>query len=160
MDWNHYRFVSLWSLPADPAAVYRVLARVEEYPRWWPQIRAVERLGDTTGVVRISSVLPYEMTFVAREVRQDPVAGVLEIAMSGDVEGRARWTVSARGGGSLARYDQEVDVGRPLLRRLAVPGRLVFRANHALMMRAGLRGLRAYLDEGLDADLDGPGEAV
>lgn len=156
MDWNHYRFVSLWPLPAAPAVVYEALAAAGDYPRWWPQIRAVERLGETTGVVRIGSVLPYEITFIAREVRRDPAAGVLEISLSGDVEGWARWTVSARGGGSLARYDQEVEVRRPLLRRLAVPGRLVLRANHALMMRAGRRGLRAYLEAGPD----GPGEAV
>jgi hypothetical protein len=146
MDRNHYRFLSLWSLPAPPAAVYAALQRAEDYPRWWPQVRAVERLDDTTGVIRIRSVLPYDLTFTAREVRRDPAAGVLESAVRGDIDGWARWTVSAHGTGSLARYDQEVDVRRPLLRRLALPGRLAFRANHALMMRAGRRGLRAYLE--------------
>ncbi|MEV5357213.1 SRPBCC family protein [Streptomyces sp. NPDC052693] len=145
MDWNHYRFRSLWPLPAPPAAVYEVLQRPEDYPRWWRQVREVTRLDDTTGVIRIRSVLPYDMTFTAREVRRDPGSGVLEIAVSGDIEGRARWTVTPRGTGSLARYDQVVSVTKPLLRRFAVPGRPVFRANHALMMRSGRRGLLRYL---------------
>jgi hypothetical protein len=125
--------------------VYEVLQRPEDYPRWWPQIREVTRLDDTTGIIRIRSLLPYDMTFTAREVRREPAARVLEIAMSGDIDGWARWTVTPHGGGSLARYDQVVDVNKPLLRRLAVPGRLFFRANHWLMMRAGRRGLLAYL---------------
>lgn len=145
MDWTHYRFRSLWPLPAPPAAVYDALERPEDYPRWWPQVREVTRLDDTTGVIRIRSLLPYDMTFTAREVRRDPAAGVLEIAMTGDLDGWARWTVTSRDTGTLARYDQVVDVTKPLLRRFAVPGRPVFRANHRLMMRAGRRGLAAHL---------------
>ncbi|MFF9769500.1 SRPBCC family protein [Streptomyces sp. NPDC014636] len=145
MDWNHYRFRSLWSLPAPPAAVYGVLERAEDYPHWWPQVRSVTRRDDTTGVLTIRSVLPYDMTFTAHRTRHDPDAGVLEIAMSGDIEGWARWTVTAEGVGTLARYDQEVHVRKPLLRRLAVPGRPVFRANHRLMMRSGRRGLLRHL---------------
>jgi uncharacterized protein YndB with AHSA1/START domain len=145
MDWNHYRFRSLWTLPEPPTAVYEVLRRPEDYPRWWRQVREVTRLDDTTGVIRIRSVLPYDMTFTAREVRRDPGDGVLEIAVSGDIEGWARWTVTPRGTGSLARYDQVVSVTKPLLRRFAVPGRPVFRANHALMMRSGRRGLLRHL---------------
>ncbi|MEG8278457.1 SRPBCC family protein [Streptomyces sp. AHA2] len=145
MDWNHHRFRSLWPLPAPPAAVYEVLQRPEDYPRWWRQVREVERLDDTTGVLRIRSVLPYDMTFTARQTRREPSAGVLEIAVSGDIEGWVRWTVGPHGDGTLARYDQVVSVGKPLLRRLAVPGRPLFRANHALMMRSGRRGLLRHL---------------
>ncbi|WP_369269885.1 SRPBCC family protein [Streptomyces sp. R11] len=151
MDWSHYRFRSLWALPAPPAAVHDALERAEDYPRWWPQVREVTRIDDTSGVITIRSVLPYDMTFTAREVRQDRGAGVLEIAMSGDLDGWARWTVTPRGRGSLARYEQVVDVNKPLLRRLAVPGRPVFRANHWLMMRSGRRGLTAYLAGGQQA---------
>ncbi|MFF4488347.1 SRPBCC family protein [Streptomyces sp. NPDC001544] len=146
MDWTHYRFTSLWSLPAGPAAVYAALERPEDYPRWWPQVRSVIRLDGGSGVFTIRSLLPYDMTFTARETRRDPAAGVLETALSGDIEGWARWTVSPDGPGTLARYDQAVDVTKPLLRRLAVPGRPVFRANHRLMMRAGRRGLLRYLE--------------
>ncbi|MGW3207087.1 SRPBCC family protein [Streptomyces sp. NPDC001135] len=145
MDWTRYRFRSLWPLPAPPAAVYAVLERPEDYPRWWPQVRSVTRLDETTGVLTIRSVLPYAMTFTARRTRHDPDAGVLEVTLSGDIEGWARWTVTAEGSGTLARYDQEVRVRKPLLRRLAVPGRPVFRANHRLMMRAGRRGLLRHL---------------
>ncbi len=145
MDWSHYRFRSEWELPAPPAAVYVVLEHAENYPHWWPQVREVTRIDDRSGVIRVRSLLPYGMTFTAREVRRDPAGGVLEIALSGDMEGWARWTLTAHGTGTRARYDQEVDVRKPLLRRLAVPGRPLFRANHALMMRAGRRGLTACL---------------
>ncbi|MEU6918853.1 SRPBCC family protein [Streptomyces olindensis] len=146
MDWNHYRFRALWPLPAPPAAVFEVLEQPEDYPRWWRQVREVTRLDDTTGVIRIRSVLPYDLTFTARETRRDPAAGVLEIAMTGDLDGWARWTVTPLRSGSLARYDQVVNVTKPLLRRFAVPGRPVFRANHALMMRSGRRGLLRHLE--------------
>ncbi|MBN0045521.1 SRPBCC family protein [Streptomyces actuosus] len=145
MDWTHYRFRSLWSLPAPPDAVYAVLERAEDYPLWWRQVRTVTPLDDITGMITVRSLLPYTVTFTARLVRRDPVAGVLEIAMSGDLDGWARWTVATGLGGTLARYEQEVDVHKPLLRRLAVPGRPFFRLNHRLMMRSGRRGLLALL---------------
>ncbi|MGP4044403.1 SRPBCC family protein [Streptomyces sp. 2A115] len=145
MDWTHYRFRSLWALAAPLGDVYDALADAERYPRWWPQVREVTPLDERSGVVRIRSVLPYDLVFTAREVRRDPAAGILEITMTGDVNGWARWTLAAGGPGTRARYDQEVHVAKPLLRRLAVPGRPVFRVNHTLMMRAGRRGLVAYL---------------
>lgn len=151
MDWSHYRFRSLWALPASPGAVYDLLAQAEDYPLWWPQVREVNRIDDTSGVITIRSALPYAMTFTAREVRRDRAAGVLEIAMSGDIEGWARWTITPHGSGTLARYDQVVDVNKPLLRRFAVPGRPLFRANHRLMMRAGRRGLLAHLADRREA---------
>ncbi|MEU1705682.1 SRPBCC family protein [Streptomyces sp. NPDC005706] len=145
MDWNHYRFRTLWSLPAPPADVFAVLERPEDYPRWWPQVRSATRLDAVTGVLTIRSLLPYDMTLTARETRRDPAAGVLEVTVSGDIEGWARWTLTPAGPDTLARYDQVVDVTKPLLRRLAVPGRPLFRANHALMMAAGRRALLRHL---------------
>lgn len=145
MDWSHYRFRSIWALPAPPAHVYTVLERADDYPSWWPEVREVTRIDERSGTVRIRSLLPYDLVFAAREVRRDPASGVLEIAMTGDLDGWARWTLAAQGPGTRAQYDQEVRVSKPLLRRFAVPGRPVFRANHALMMRAGRRGLAALL---------------
>ncbi|APE20521.1 SRPBCC family protein [Streptomyces venezuelae] len=145
MDWCRYRFRSVWRLAAPPDAVYAVLARTEEYPRWWPQVREVVPVDDTTGTARFRSLLPYDILVTARVLRRDPEARVLEAGLGGDLEGWARWTVSPEGAGTRALYEQEVEVRARLLRLFAVPGRPVFRANHALMMRAGRRGIAAHL---------------
>lgn len=146
MDWNHYRFLSVWDLPGPPAAVYGILERADDYPCWWRQVREVTRLDSATAATRIRSVLPYDLVVTMREHRRDPRAGVLEAVLGGDLDGWARWTVTARGTGSRVVYEQEVEVRRRLMRALAVPGRAVFRANHVLMMRAGRRGLAARLE--------------
>ncbi|MEC4015596.1 SRPBCC family protein [Streptomyces sp. H27-D2] len=145
MDWSRYRFRSVWDVDATPEAVFAVLERAEEYPLWWPQVRSVSRIDERTGSARFRSALPYELVVTAREQRRDPATGVLEIAMSGDLLGWARWTVLPRGAGARALYEQEVEVRKPLMRRLALPARPVFLANHVLMMRAGRRGLRSLL---------------
>ncbi|MFF1512114.1 SRPBCC family protein [Streptomyces sp. NPDC058326] len=145
MDWCRYRFRSVWRLAAPPDAVFAVLERAEEYPRWWPQVREVVPLDDTTGTARFRSFLPYELVVTARAVRRDPAARVLEVGLGGDLEGWARWTVAPERSGTRVVYEQEVEVRARLLRVLAVPGRPVFRVNHALMMRGGRRGLAAHL---------------
>jgi len=145
MDWSHYRFRSVWDLPAEPADVYAALERAEDYPRWWPQVREVTSLDARSGSARFRSFLPYDLVVTVSELRRDPGAGVLEIALSGDLEGWVRWTVRAHEGGTRALYEQEVEVRKPLMRRLALVGRPVFLVNHALMMRGGRRGLAALL---------------
>ncbi|MFF1924200.1 SRPBCC family protein [Streptomyces sp. NPDC058221] len=146
MNWSHYRFVSIWDLAAPPAAVYALLQQVEQYPQWWPQVREVTGVDDTSGTTRIRSFLPYDLVTTIRESRRDPLAGILEVTLTGDLDGWARWTVTPDGAGTRATYEQEVEVRRALMRVLAVPGRPLFRANHALMMRAGHRGLAARLE--------------
>ncbi len=148
MHWCRYRFRSVWDLPVPPAAVYAVLEHAEEYPRWWRQVREVTPLDEHTGTVRFRSLLPYDLVVTVREVRHEPDIGVLEISMTGDLNGWACWTVRAAPGGkgTIALYEQEVDVAKPLMRRLAVPCRPAFLLNHALMMRSGRRGLLAHLE--------------
>ncbi|WFB06587.1 polyketide cyclase [Streptomyces sp. LX-29] len=145
MDWSRYRFHSRWDLDAPPGEVYAALAAPEGYPLWWPQVREANRTGADRGTLRFRSLIPYDLTVTLDGAHEDSEARVLWIALHGDLEGWARWTVRDRGAGSLAVFDQDVVVRKALLRWLSVPGRPVFRANHALMMRAGRRGLRARL---------------
>jgi hypothetical protein len=146
---NRYRFRSDWWDPSPPPAVYAVLARGEDYPRWWPQIREAVPTGPGTGRCRFRSVLPFELSVTVRAGRDDPDAGVLQAELTGDLVGWVRWTLSpAARGGTRVTYEQDTELRhpllrRPLLRRLAWAARPVLRANHALMMRAGRRGLRA-----------------
>ncbi|WP_328860007.1 SRPBCC family protein [Streptomyces sp. NBC_00306] len=148
MNWSHYRFRSVWVLGAAPAVVYAALERAEEYPRWWPQVREVIPLDEVSGTARFRSFLPYDLFVTARPLRSDPAGLVLEIGLEGDLEGWARWTLAHRGEGTHVVYEQEVEVRKPLMRRLAPLCRPVFRANHAAMMRGGRRGLAAYLRTG------------
>ncbi|MEU2389950.1 SRPBCC family protein [Streptomyces sp. NPDC007369] len=151
--WSRYRFRSQWDLDAPPERVYSVLEQADDYWRWWPQVRGTERIDAHSSALRIRSVLPYEIRITAAELLRDPAHRVLEAALHGDVEGWARWTVRPRpgAGGTRVLYEQEVEVRRPLLRRLALPARPLFRLNHTLMMRAGRRALAARLAAGADA---------
>ncbi|MEU8551690.1 SRPBCC family protein [Streptomyces roseoverticillatus] len=143
---HRYRFHGSWALAAPPDAVYARLEAVDGYPRWWPQVREVRRADATSGTARLRSFLPFALTVAVRSTRHDPAARVLEIAMTGDLEGWARWTVLPQGPAACtARYEQDVEARKPLLRRLAMPARPLFAANHAWMMRTGRRGLQALL---------------
>lgn len=57
---------------------------------------------------RFRSFLPCELPVTVRAQRRDPAAGVLEVGMAGDLEGWARWTLTVRGSGTRALYEQEV----------------------------------------------------
>ncbi|MGW5348823.1 SRPBCC family protein [Streptomyces sp. HUAS TT3] len=152
--WSRYRFRSRWDLDAPPAHVYAVLEQADDYGTWWPQVRAVERIDAHSSALRIRSALPYEIRITAAELLRDPRHRILEAALHGDVDGWVRWTVRPHprgGGGTRVLYEQEVELRRPLLRRLSLPARPLFRLNHALMMRAGRRALAARLAPGADA---------
>ena len=140
-----YVFRSEWRLPAPPERVYAVLAAVEEYPRWWPQVRRARRTGDGSGELTCRSLLPYDLTFVMHRELEDPDARVLRARLSGDLRGSSQWTINADGDGSVAVFDEDVGVGSGTLRLAGRLLRPVLRANHDLMMHSGERGLRHYL---------------
>ncbi|MFE2155060.1 SRPBCC family protein [Streptomyces lavendulae] len=147
--WTHHRFRDVWDLDAPPALVFARLEDPAHYPRWWPQVRRVRAVDEHTGSAVIRSALPYGIHITLTGLLRDPERGVLEAAVRGDLEGWARWTVRPRAAGprtTRAVYEQEVELRAAPLRRFALPGRPLFRLNHALMMRAGRRGLAALLD--------------
>ncbi|MEE1824466.1 SRPBCC family protein [Streptomyces sp. BE20] len=149
MDLNHYRFRGTWRLAAPPGAVYAALEDVPGYPRWWPDIRDVRQTGPDSGEVLVRALLPYRLVIRLTTTRRDHGAGVLEAAMDADLIGWSRWTVTADGaGGSEVLFEEDARPANALLRRLAVPAHLLFRANHAVMMHRGRRGLAAHLGAG------------
>lgn len=142
---NSYRFHSEWRLDAPPDAVFRALAEIDDYPAWWPEVRAVHGLpGDARRLV-CRSLLPYDLVFTVRQSRRDRRAGILEATLDGDLKGFSRWTLTASPDGTVAGFDEQVVVHKRLLRRLSLIGRPAFAANHRLMMSHGRRGLTAYL---------------
>jgi hypothetical protein len=139
---QRYVFHTSWRLDADPDDVYAALRDVAGYPGWWPQVRSVRQLDETTGELRCRSLLPYDLVFVvAREV-EDPGARVLAGRLRGDLDGTSRWTIGADG---TATFDEDVTVRKALVRAAGVIARPALRFNHDLMMRDGERGLRRHL---------------
>jgi hypothetical protein len=142
---TRYEFQSVWTMDATPADVYDALEELGDYPLWWPEVKEVVRIDDTRYRLRCRSLLPYDLRFVTEQARRDRDAGVLEAKMEGDLEGFSRWTISADGTGSRLVFDEVVITNKRMLNLLAPLARPAFKANHALMMRNGKRGLTAYL---------------
>ena len=140
-----YVFHSTWHIAASPEEVYDALRDVASYPTWWPQVRSIRQLDETSGELSCRSLLPYELTFVVRREIEDRAARILQAHQTGDLEGTSRWTVTANGAGSVAAFDEDVVVRNALVRRAGLIARPILRVNHDLMMREGERGLRRHL---------------
>lgn len=140
-----YVFRSTWHLDAEPDAVYTALADVAGYPTWWPQVRSGRRLDEASGEIVCRSLLPYDLTFVATRVIEDPAGRVLRATLSGDLNGTSTWTVQPAGSGTAAVFDEDVTVGNGLIRAAGFAARPILKINHDLMMRAGQRGLSRHL---------------
>jgi len=145
VDLHRYRFRSIWPADAPPDAAYLALRAVEDYPAWWPEVRTATRVDDATYDLVCRSLLPYDLAFRTVRAREDPRARVLVARMTGDLLGFSRWTITASGRGSTLVFEEQVEARKALLRRLGAVARPAFVANHALMMRHGRAGLRAYL---------------
>lgn len=140
-----YRFDNLWNLHAPREQVFAALADVEDYGRWWPQIREVHRIDADSGQVRIRSLLPYALDLVLARSIQDETDGILRVDIAGDLQGWCAWELTPEGVGTRAQFTQEVQVTVPMLQRAPFAIRPLLRGNHAHMMRSGERGLRKYL---------------
>ena len=95
--------------------VYAALADVAAYPAWWPQVRAARRLADGVGELRCRSLLPYDLTFVMHRDVEDAERACSR-ALDGDLTGTSRWTVTASDTGCTAVFDEDVEVGKGMLR--------------------------------------------
>ena len=140
-----FTFDETWWLPARPDAVAEVLADLERYPEWWPQVVAVASLGDDDARVLCRSTLPYTLDLVLHAVSRQPP--VLEVALAGDLTGRARWTLRAEGGGTRMEFEQQV-VARGALALASYVAAPLLRWNHARMMAGCRSGLAARVRAG------------
>ena len=142
---NHYHFETVWRLTFPPDEVFAVLANVESYTAWWPGMRRIKGLDETTFETEVRSVLPFSLVFRTIITRQDRQAGLLEADLRGDLEGFSRWTITATDAGAQAIFEEDVIARNRLLRVLAPIARPVFRWNHAVLMNHGEQGLSAFL---------------
>lgn len=148
-----FRFQHTWVVPAGTAATFAALADVDAYPRWWPQVRRVHRIDADSGHAYVRSLLPYTLDLVLTREVEDADAGVLRVRLGGDLEGWSEFRLepatrarhAPADAVTLARYAQEAVVTARGLDHLTPVAAPVLRLNHAWMMRAGERGLAAWL---------------
>ncbi|MGH2500610.1 MAG: SRPBCC family protein [Candidatus Limnocylindria bacterium] len=142
---QRYHFLTRWPVEASPAAAYAALYEVVEYPRWWPEVKEARKIDEDHLRLRTRALLPYDLAFTLIRQLADPRRGILEARLEGDLAGTIRWSIVPTDGGSLITFDERVITQKELLDRLAPIARPAFIANHALMMRHGHAGLRAFL---------------
>ncbi|HYG94250.1 MAG TPA: SRPBCC family protein [Nocardioides sp.] len=137
-----YSFAASWTVAAPVDAVAGTVLDLERYPEWWPQVRAVAKIGPDTARVLCRSTLPYTLDLVLDAVSRD--LPTVEVAVSGDLDGTVRWTMVPEGGGTRMDFEQEVRV-RGVLAAASYVARPLLAWNHHRMMDGCERGLRTRL---------------
>lgn len=150
-----FRLITDWHIAADIDAVWQALHHPDYWPRWWPYVRAVEkvRAGDAEGIGSVYSIewtsrLPYTITFEVETVeviRYERIRGLAR----GELNGEGVWDLSADQNSTRVRYTWTVSLGKPWMRRIAWLAAPIFRWNHNAVMRAGATGLAQYLNSKL-----------
>ncbi|GAA1259108.1 SRPBCC family protein [Janibacter melonis] len=141
-------FTDAWEMEHPADEVLRVLADVDSYMRWWPQIKEIERVDAEHGQLRVCSSIPISLRMTITREAELPEIGLLRVRVQGDLRGWSQWHVAAVPGGCRVAYTQEVSIAHPFFKLVAavpVLGVRVIRANHDAMMRGGARGLGEYL---------------
>lgn len=133
-------------MPAGYERTYAVLQDLRTYRQWWPEVKSVLPVTEESAVVLIMGILPYALEFLMNKEIDDPQKGILRAGLSGDLEGFSSWTIQPEDEGCRLLYDQEVEVTKGLLRKLARVARPLFVLNHSVMMSRGQVGLRAFLE--------------
>lgn len=139
---SSFSFTDSWVTPAPVPEVAAVVTDLEHYPRWWPQVLAVVKLGPDTARVLCRAALPYTLDLVLDAVSRE--APVLQVALSGDLDGWVRWTLSETDGGTRTVFEQEVEA-RGALAVASYVARPLLRWNHDRMMAGCRAGLEARL---------------
>ena len=137
-----FEFRGTWTVAAPLAVVREAVVDLEHYPEWWPQIRAVAKLGPDDAWVRCRSALPYTLDLMLHAVSREGT--VLEVEVSGDLDGVVLWRLAPDGEGTRMDFEQRVAVSGPLALGSYV-ARPLLRWNHQRMMLGCIAGLRRRL---------------
>lgn len=147
-----FRIRTLWHVDGLIEDVAAILARPEEFPRWWDAVYLdVKTLlpGDIRGIGQTVSVyskgwLPYRLNWQGRLVENHmPESWTIEA--SGDLVGRGIWTLTQNDDVAEVAYDWSVRSERLLFRLLAPAFRWLMISNHRWAMAKGEAGLQAEL---------------
>jgi hypothetical protein len=139
-----FRFDRVWTFPTPPAELWAVLERTDDYVSWWSWLREFEsdglRAGGRARCV-IQSPLPYALRCEIRVLAIEPGASIAT-EVAGDLRGPARLDVAPAGDGSTARLSWSLELGDPVLARIARVGRPVMAWAHDVVVALGVDQFR------------------
>jgi hypothetical protein len=151
MPRRHFDLVSHWRVQASVAEVWQALSAPQDWPGWWPQVRAVRvlRSGGPGGLGRLVRIdwrtrLGYGFTIEVQAVEVLPLQR-LRGRSHGAMRGEGIWLLQADGDCTDLTYLWRVELRRAWMRWAAPLLAPLFRWNHEGVMRAGQAGLARHL---------------
>jgi uncharacterized protein YndB with AHSA1/START domain len=148
---NAYHFEDHWYVAFPIEHVWDVLARPEDYPRWWRGVYLSATRLDADGkrvAVVARGLLPYKLRFTIESLSQEKPR-LIEFRATGDfVTDVSRWTLAPRSGGTAVTLEWNPRVEKPIVKFLSPVLKPVFRWNHEWTMRRGERQIAEYLRRG------------
>jgi hypothetical protein len=145
-----FRYDRRFEFDLPPGELWEVLARTDDYPGWWPWLRAVEPgarsaaaatalVDGTIARCAVRAPLPYTLHFDVTIDRVEPATHV-DASVRGDLDGPARLELTpSERGGSWARLVWSLELRDRLLRPLALLTRPAMVWAHDRVIEAGLR---------------------
>ena len=148
---HYFDLVSHWRLQAPCDRVWAALTHPQDWPRWWPGLRAVQLLhegeaGGLGSVRRLTWVtgLGYEVKVDMLTLEVSP-SHCLRGRASGMLQGEGIWLLRPQGQATSVTYVWRVELRTPWMRALAPLLAPLFRWNHQRLMAAGGAGLARHL---------------
>ncbi|MBA2496107.1 MAG: hypothetical protein H0V33_03270 [Acidimicrobiia bacterium] len=135
---RRYRFA------VEPAQLWAVLARTDDYRGWWPWLRHLDGAALVPGTVWdcvVQPPLPYVLRFTLRIVDVDEERSVVAL-VDGDLTGDARLDIAATGDGSELHLVSRLAPSNAVLRSVARLAAPVVRFGHDWVLDTGVRQFR------------------
>ena len=140
-----------WLIEAPIEAVWDAIHDSQRWLPWWRYVvHQQESVRSESGGVRNArrynrrTRLPYKLSFDAKSTRFERLA-LLEGAIDGELRGCGHWHFYRHDDVSAIRYDWEVNVHHPWLRRLVLLSRRPMKWNHYALMLAGGQRLARHV---------------
>lgn len=140
-----FHFDDRWTVDAEPEAVWAVLEKVDDWPKWWPGLSRAHRTDEPLSVgsratilVRTPIGVPLEFVIEASRVK---APNLIEFRADGDLRGQGLWTLTDHEGTSQIDSLWCVTTKRTGIRLLRPLAGLM----HAIVMRFGERGLNSRM---------------
>ena len=139
-----FHFERTWELEVTPQRFWATISRTEEYRDWWSWLKEFEANGLEEGDewrAVIQSPLPYVLRVRLRVERVVPEE-LLEMSVTGDLEGSARLALTPADAGSAIDVSWEMAPRSRAFQVAAVVARPLLRWSHEWVLARGLAQFR------------------